>query len=56
MKKLLTLFILALSLLGFNSSIYAVQDGSQSTDQEQTATDKEKKKKKAEDEEEPECD
>lgn len=56
MQKLFVLFFLTLSLMGFNSSVYAASEGVQSTDQEQATTDGEKKKKKkGGDDEEPEC-
>lgn len=57
MKKLFSLLILALSLIGFNSSVHAVKEGAQSTDNgKETTTEEKKKKKAAEEDEEPECD
>jgi len=53
MNKLLTLLLLTLSLLGFNASSYAADEGATASDNGQTITE-EAKKKKAE-EEEPEC-
>lgn len=65
MNKLLVLFVFALSLTGFNSSSFAVKDGSQSaaaTEHEQLTAEEMKgknkangEKKKGETEEEPEC-
>lgn len=59
MKQLLTLFILALSLIGFNSVSYAAEQGAKSVDIQIAMADEgddKKKKKKGEEEEEPECD
>jgi len=58
MNKLLVLFILALSLMGFNSSSYAINDGAKASEQGQASAQNEqqqKKKKKDDEEEEPEC-
>ncbi|MBT3203484.1 MAG: hypothetical protein HOM14_16670 [Gammaproteobacteria bacterium] len=55
MNKLLVLFILALSLFGFNSSSFAADEGAKASDQGQTTAEEAKKKKKKGAEEEPEC-
>ncbi len=64
MSKLLTLLVLALSVMGFNSTSYAAGNGAKTTDtaeqaqmtaKEAKAAKEKKKKKKKGDEEEPEC-
>jgi len=56
MKQLFTLFILMISLLGFNSATYATEEGAKNADTQSAAVDdKKKKKKKTEGDEEPEC-
>ena len=64
MSKILTLLVLALTLMGFNSSSFAAKDEAKAADaaeqgqmtaEEAKNKDKKKKKKKG-DEEEPECD
>ncbi len=54
MNKLFTLLLLSLSLLGFNSSSYAADEGTQAIATEQSEANDDKKKKK-DGEEEPEC-
>jgi len=58
MKQLFTLFILMISLLGFNSATYATEEGVKSADTQPAAAeadDQKKKIKKAEGDEESEC-
>ncbi len=55
MNKLLTLLILTLSLLGFNASSYAGDEGATASDNGQKTAEEAKKKKKKGEEEEPEC-
>jgi len=52
MNKLLVLFLLTLSLMGFNTSSYATEEGAEV----EQATSEESKEKKKGGDEEPECD
>ena len=56
MKQLLFIFALALSLLGFTSSSYAVSEEAVKVADNGQQSAEEAKKKKGDDDEEPECD
>jgi len=63
MKKILTLLVLALTLVGFNTNSFADKEGAKASEAaekgqmtaEQAKNKDKKKKKKKGDEEEPEC-